>query len=330
MRSNQMVLPSTINRPEYYYLSPCSKLYLKALLDPFSVEGGQACIPDLMDFPSFKCLVIARGSFTIGTQGLGFVFINPRAAANNVAADVRYTSAGYAGTAVEANIVTAGINASSLAAMPYPATSITAPSGVIARTVGCGLRVRYLGTELQRSGRLIPFRNTALGQGFNNAQVPQSFLNRPEIPSIANTRKWHSVCYIPTNSLGIASGDAYSYLEATQSDNGSTGSSLGLDLGWIVDGASAGQSFEWEAYYHKEYVSAGGLLVPPTTTASHSDVGGMSAIRNVLEGDVPTSDTHSFYDRALKYIETWSPEDVSHVSETAFQYYKAANRLGFI
>jgi len=326
-----MALPANVqNRAEYFYLSPCSKLYLKALLDPFSVEGGQACIPDLNDFPSFKCLVIARGSTTIGTQGLGYIFINPRAATNDTTSAIRYTTAAFASSTVEASTATTGVFTSSIGAMPYTTVQVNAPTGVVARTVGCGLRVRYVGTELNRSGRLIPWRNYAVGQGFNNSQTSQSFLNRPEIPSIANTRKWHAVTYLPTNSLGVASGDAYNYLGASASDNGSGTTALGLDLGWVIDGAVAGSAFEWEAYYHKEYISGGGLLVPPTTTASHSDMSGMSAIRNVLEGDVPVADSHSFYDRALKYIETWSPEDVSHVGETAFQYYRTANKLGFI
>lgn len=300
-------------------------------MDPYSVQSGLACIPDLNDFPSFKTLVIARGTFNVGDQQVGYIFMNPRCSASTSASTFRFTTAAYLGATVDLSISTTGVFSSAFAAMPFTGPQVDAPGGVLARTVGCGLRIRYTGTELNRSGRLIPYRSQALGQGTPvSGSFVSTYLNRPEIPSVACTRRWHSVNYLPANNLGLSTGSAYEYLNSLATDNTVSTTGIGLDLGWIVDGATKGNGFEWECYIHKEYVSATGTFVPPNTSASHSDMPGLSAVRNAVEAQVPVGDGPSLYDRALKYIESFTPEDMSHVSERVMGAYTTANRLGWI
>ena len=321
---------SAVYQKERFYLSECAGLYLKALLDPFNVEAGQACIPDLNDLPSRKTLVITRGTFAAGTQGVGFVLLNPLLASND-ANGIRLTSSSYAGTGVTVSIPTTGLSQTTVPQMPYTQSQLTGTNGVLARTVGCGIRIRYLGTELDRSGRLIPWRSNNVGAGLPSATTSLgSFLSQPQVPSIACTRRWHSVTYLPTSALCLAvNRDCYSYSDNT-TDTVLSGDGTRFDLGFVVDGCKAGNAFEYEIYWHKEYISSDGTLVPNGISASHSDLPGLSAIRNAVEGQLGVGDGPELYKRVLDFMSKWSPQDISHVGTYASALGGAAKQLGWL
>jgi len=330
-QSKQQPLVLAQRRVERFALSECSRLYLQALVDPYTVNAGQACIPDDNDVPSYKALFIARGTTVVGTQGTGFVFVNPLVAANNSPGAVKTTTALYVTAGIDFSAA-AGVLPSVFATMPYTQAQL-GPGGVLSRTVGCGLRIRYLGNELNRSGRCIPYQAPNVWTGSaGNGSATVTYLNRPEVPSIAVDRKWHSVVYLPTAS-NTASGlaqSSYTYLASGATDGTGTTTTTLMSLGWVIDGATAGQSFEWECYIHKEYISDDGALVPPQTTRSHSDGPGLSAVRNAVESDIPIGDGPSYYRQALDYIASYSPSDISHVSDAVTKMAGVGKALGYL
>jgi hypothetical protein len=324
-KNQKQVTRKRINRPRsqavvrstYFHLSECSRLYARALVDPYNVESGQACIPDLIDIPSFKCLVIQRGTFNAGSQQVGFVICNPLACSSNQTGNIRSSLSTYAGVGA-ATIVTptVGVQASAMTNMPYTDAQVVS-GALLARTVGCGIRIRYTGTTLNMSGRLIPVRQDPFwGFPASGSLTVAQALSRPEIPSIACDRKWHSVTYLPAvGSLSATGGnDSYAYLPSGGTEAASTNSSF-ASLGWIVDGAVAGNGFEYEIYIHKEYITTDGTRVPLNTTASHSDAPGLSAVRDGIESSLPVTEGPSAYRNLMDYIQGIAPQDISHVSE---------------
>jgi hypothetical protein len=313
-------------RAQTFYLSPCSQTYLKALVDPFMLEGGMACIPDEFDFPSTKRLVISRGTFNAGTQGIGFLLAAPNCFVND-APSVIGTIATYNGAAVQSTL-TSGITGVGTVAQNFPFASASfGNTGFSGRWVGVGVRIRYLGTELNRSGRCIPVRINRQGQNLQGAAAGD-FLAQPEIPSMACTRTWKSVTMLPrpaTNygqatgpdqgtNVMISSDTTYSSSVVPYLGTAEIPNVVGFDLGWWIDGCVPGNAFEYEIYGHYEFCAAGGGLSPDGITPSHSDAPGVSAIRNALESNLPVGDASAALNHALKFLKDYAPSDISHVA----------------
>jgi len=302
VRVDEYALRNARNRTEYFKLSPCSEEYLYCLTDPFNMEGGKACIPDLFDLPSFKALSIARGTMSVGTAQEGFVFVNPQVNSFNALSIIHSTSA-WAGTGLPASLPSTGVTQLTYNQIPFGDTAFD-QSGLQGRTVGSGIRIRYLGTELNRSGRVVPFRATETNANMASLSVA-SVLTRPEIPSLAVDRKWHTVCYLPTREEDN---------KYTQTLGGISSTNLiGANLGFFVSGSVASNSFEWEIYTHKEYTPMQGARTLEGQTPSHSDLAGMSAIRNVLETNLPIGEASDVHRHAKAQVEQYTPQDTSHM-----------------
>lgn len=307
-------------RTERFALSPCSQLYLRAVADPFGVEGGKACVPDLIDKPSFKCLQVARGTFAAGTGGIGFIIATAHQPTSGGV--VWASDSTFSGTTIPNTTAFAG----TIVTNNFNSNFVPTQFGIGLldyRPVGAGLRIRYLGTELNRSGRVIPFRTygqfppTHLG-GASAA----NFLVRPEVPSMAVDREWVTTTWIP---MGMTDFN-YNTLLGTVPVAGTPGNST--DLAFWVDGTAPGNAFEWELYTHFEIASEDGEISPTGITPSHSDVPGMSAIRNVMETNIPAGgNTVAEYDWLSKLISEYTPDDMSHVVSGMVKFGKAAAPL---
>jgi len=299
-------LASASRRVEEFRLSPCSQSYLKALVNPFDLAGGVACIPDLLDLPSFKFLSVTRGTLVIGTASVGWITV--RGNPTNDQTSILVTDAAFTLNSIQVT-PTVGVSGQGQTQNPFTASQFS-DAGFLWRLVGMGLRARYLGTELNRSGRVIPVRTSSLGSNLVN-MVAASCLSRPEIPSVAVTRNWTTVTYLPvTNGIDR---DGYNYENAAFSIVPNPGVNAG-DIGLFVDGCVPGSSFEWELYAHYEVASARGSVSPPGVTASHSDMPGLSAIRDVLEGNLPAGESPGVdYNYYMKLIRMYAPEDMSSI-----------------
>lgn len=305
-------------RSERFFLSPCSKTYLQALTDPFSIEAGAACVPDLRDLPSQKVMVKGRTTIQAGPTGFGFVVVSPTSSCSNTFSVYRSTQLAP-NTPIDLDVTAVGTTAELVPQFPYTTAVFV---DLQARTVACGLRIRYLGTELNRSGRIIVAR-LPIGATFQG-QTTNSILSMNSVQSIPVTRKWSTVTWVP-------SGDPdYEYSSSSGGMVDNDPGALGR-LGILVDGTFASNSFEVEYVWHKEYISLRPQFIGlPNLTSSHSDLTGMSAIRNYFEGAIDYLGGPEVFRKALNFVSLYSPIEISHMATAGSMAFAAARAGGFM
>lgn len=179
-------------------LSECAINYVKAIHAPWS--SVRACVPLEPCFPSMKVTTWVKGSMVTGTQGVGFVLVKPTAMVANDANSVFFSS--NATTFVTAALSTsaAGTGATN-SNSPFTASTFTADETYY-RLVGCGIRVRYVGTELNRGGSVVSLcepDHTSLdtfGRG--------SLMTYKSVHAEATRRGWHECCWFPIDAVEVA------------------------------------------------------------------------------------------------------------------------------
>lgn len=257
-------------------LSPCAADYLAALQLPFSTKA-LACIPDMHALPSKKVRVIERGTFSTGLNGFGWIICAPWVTAKDLPS-ISATSAGYNGTAQisDPNVVTANVINNFQAKLPYTSNQFfatTTDPGIEARVVGAGLRVRYIGSEMARSGQIAALRhpdNESL-VGFDDRRF-RSYENCKVFP---NNREWSYVVYRP------AKPNEYEYSRDPHSPGDSNNYKwcLGFHIAGTTSstGSSGPAPFEFQFVQFIEYL---GKI--DAVTRSHVDVTGLSHVRNSI------------------------------------------------
>lgn len=211
-------------------------------------------------------------------------------------AAVAYTDGSGSGTNLQTarNATTPnGVLVSPVTRAPYALADYdTSPLGVPqattigaqVRIVGAGLRVRYTGTKLNEGGTILIAKRQD-GESFDS-------FTYSSVADIMNTQvrqygnKWHQVSYTPVQP------EDYDYCR-----NGAFGSSEGAaastvadfkkqarpNMGFVINSAVAGQPFEWEYVVHVEFL---GKIID-NISRSHSDIVGLSAVRNALNAAAP-------------------------------------------
>lgn len=282
-----------------HVLSPCSVHYLQAIEDPFSLKEP-VCIPDLHAVNSKKVRVLQRGQFaTSGTTGVGWIFARPSVRCNDVSVATSTSSSYDGSSATVISTTSLNINNTILAKVPYSASEFGGDA-IQARTVGFGLRIRYMGPELYMGGQVvalrIPDNGDALGKTTNNLY---SYSQAKTFPV---TRDWISVMYKPAKpsefEYGSLAGSPSSPSSLVIAINGTTG----------VTNLSA--TFEFELITHLEFIGEVDAL-----TLSHSNINDMSLIRNATMVDRPTTKPHNKVVKALMSI----GNDVLHSASPMIQ-----------
>jgi hypothetical protein len=245
---------------------PCTFHYARALLDPFNGQLKEAspCVPDAYDFPSFKYQSRFRGVFVVGTLGVGFVVVSPRTGVNDVPF-IAVTDALWAGGTI--SVSGPGIVRATDPQIPYPATS--SPN---IRLVACGVRARYIGTELQRGGQLIPFFTP-------NDDVIDDSITEITSRAVTNilpvTRRWGQVNWLPSTP------DDYTFSNIQNAGLTSNAVTMGI----AVSAGTVGTFFEYEIIRFWEAIpSLENNVTTPGQTRSHSDIPGLSTIRDFTGG----------------------------------------------
>lgn len=149
---------STIVRPSFG-LSPCAAKFAAAQANPWSPEAQGACIPQVPARPSRKAIGFIRGTAYVGTNGFGFISVSPTVA--NDPPSLNYTTAAFTGGDTNvlnsSNVPIAGVEQGFAQNLPF-ATSTIAPANndyqayATGRIISAGLRVNYIGTELNLGG----------------------------------------------------------------------------------------------------------------------------------------------------------------------------------
>jgi len=222
-------------------LSAATCEWAEAMADPFRALPD-ATIPLPPAIPSQGVTVFAKGTFATGTGQRGFVAMNPAGMlASNV--DAVYASvATYAGTTISQAAPNVGYGSNS----PYIAADFggTVPDGDLQwRIVAAGLRARYVGTELERGGRLFslsePDHQNLVGSDQSDLQAYDSCKDD------AVTRAWRSALWAPARESD------FHYSSTAPASLGS------CPMGIIATApTTTSQTYQWEAWVHAEFIGA--------------------------------------------------------------------------
>lgn len=318
----------------------CTIDYLRILTDPFNCQDLTVCIPDLNTSDSFKNISTLRGVMTCNAvAGFGFVYLNPKHVCYDVVSAYPSWRTGGAMTFPPV-MVTDGSGATQSINNPFSDAGVALPSAaqklwttgtnyaastfmmdawgnptvstfnrVRARLVGAGLRIRYIGREDALAGLV-----TVLRQPDNDSIPPIVAAGTPatfdDISGQATSatfpvsRDWATVCWRPMSDEDTEYSGNPLTLTNHQYDAADT---LGIESSpkysmiCCVSGCPGG-TFEYQAVQYVEYI---GRTIAKTRT--HSDIAGISAIRNILpDSPPPISTTQYFSEMAQKLFTEYS------------------------
>lgn len=134
-------------------LEACEEMYLRALSNPFDpLIRGKVCYPSFPAKQSAKYVATALINVNIGTNGVGWLMVDPTPSNSNNA--IYYTDSSYSGTL--ASVLTTTIGSGVVAAtFNSPTTSspfIESYAGHQFRMIAAGMKFRYTGTNLNKGG----------------------------------------------------------------------------------------------------------------------------------------------------------------------------------
>lgn len=257
-------------------MSPCAKHYFATQVSPFSLKTP-ACIPDLHAIPSKKIRVKSRFTFSTGLNGFGWCVVSPWCNANGstVAGFTLPTYGGPNIITIPGTIVT-GTSSYAETKLPYSSGQFQAAGsqpGIQARTVGFGMRIRYIGPESSRSGQIVGLRhpdNESL-VGFSDTQIR----TYESAKTFANKKDWVYALYRPVQPREYE----FSPDDCTASDGINFKWSIAFTITGTTDinGNPSPAPFEAELIRFVEYIGS-----IDNITQTHVDVQGVGVVRNSL------------------------------------------------
>lgn len=296
-------------QPQVGTLSHCAMLYATAIARPFEVGEG-VCIPSGSgpSRPSQKVRTIGRFVASTGDLGFGFALIMPSLANDSTCA--LFSNASYSSTVASPFGLPLGEYSSIvLSSLPYGKTLFTSgseftTSSLHGRIVSYGVRWRYIGSELKKSGRsyalVHPDHENLYGCSFN------SLGNYKECLTTACTRSWTEMVVFsncssevdyPTNNVNVNNTVAtpaaqeellecypissQQFLSSSSVPSYTSGTVVGgAPLAVVFDGEK-GNQYEFEIVAHVEYV---GTITQSMLTKSHADPVGFSVVQEAANG----------------------------------------------
>jgi hypothetical protein len=268
-------------------MSPCAAHYATAVGAPFSSGAIGACVPTFPARPSFKVHARTLGSLFVGPSAFGFLAIAP-SIANNVAS-AWSSLPSYNQTKID--ITDLDVTTYVMAANPYASgaflNSATADA-MAGRIVSVGIRIRYVGTELDRGGLIYgfvsPTHDNINTLGLDKITAYRECIRRPvnrEWTTIVVTAIDMDECEYPDSSQYWILGNTslatinmlYPFSSLTQAT--STLTTTGAPVACFIVTGVEGNEFEFEIIQHSELI---GRQVQPVVTASHADAQGLSML----------------------------------------------------
>lgn len=270
-------------------MSECGMQYALAVSKPFDPRSRGACIPIFPSRPSQKVTAFARGVFTAGAGGCGFVAVAP--CLSNDSPAIWSTTSAYSGTTINCSVSVpvTGVTVSTMPQNPYVQNYLTSSNPdlfVKGRIISTGIRVRYIGTELNRGGRLVMYvsqdHNNMQGEGINNLS---SFTEAIRLPI---TREWSEnvifasdkdeMEYPDVQDIPSVNGILQSVYPLSNSESVNlVDTSVGAVPMVVMVDSLANNAFEFEIIQHAEYV---GKPSSAQQTRTHSDIEAVSRVQN--------------------------------------------------
>jgi hypothetical protein len=268
-------------------LSACAAHYALAVGSPYSREANGACVPTFPARMSQKVTAFQTGAVIVGGQQFGFVGVAPCVANNG---GMIYSSTGaYNGTSVD-YLNGTGVFVASLNSLPYSSAQllggdVSVPAPVSGRIVSCAIRVRYVGTELNKGGIMYclvtPDHTNTNGLSMQTLSAYSETIKMPvgrQWTTIVASAIDQSECSYPEES-SVPTGDPtirqMLYPFSQQNAISPTAQTVGAPIIIIGIQSTAQNSFEYEVVQHVEYI---GPLTQSMATKSHSDQNGLSKV----------------------------------------------------
>jgi hypothetical protein len=208
--------------------------------------------------------VWAKGTLSTDANGSGFLCSDPTWGAANDQNTAFYSN-GTAPTPT-INLVPGGGVSGIMTNSDYVAAQI-GPQSTAYKVVSHGIRIRYIGTELNRGGQIIglsdPSHNSLTGRNFANFQA--ELVSR----QFAVGRKWVNVLYKPVLTTDLDMQTVFNTFSNTNTDPS-------FFNGFFIQSAVPNQPFEFEIYSLFEFQGAG----VRGQTRSHADSVGFAAIQS--------------------------------------------------
>jgi hypothetical protein len=240
---------------------PCVKNFLHALVHPFGASN--VCLPVGEKRASIRSKTTTRGIFSNSTTtGVGWICFAPSAA--NDYSGVRFTDSSYAGTAATAITATTGSGVTLATVQGGLSTSANFDAAVaVCKPAMAALRIRYIGNELEKGGRVIAFNDqedfTVIGMTLNDIR------SRPTAKSLPISREWQTIsCFttIPRVAQFVNGPAPWDYAKSATV----TANSSPLMFGIESYSATKEQLFEFESVFHFEQ------RVQTLNSLNHSEV----------------------------------------------------------
>lgn len=321
-------------------LGECCTKYAMALVDPWCLADSVG-IPAEVSLPSYKCTIRCRGITTVGSDGCGYVVANPFSPINDggtispIFAPVHITTSAYSGIDYKFSTTSYAL-ANGVApqwcdspfSLPQFQVNTTNPGAALkARVVGAGIKIRYVGSEFQRAGRVIAYRSPmnlpiiAAAVTGTPVVTQSELLRNKETSTVPVDRQTHCAIYRPAVPTDLSYGEA----DDMNIPLGNYPRRMvdGPSLLMFITGSTAGQTFEYDYVAHYELI---GTNLPGFTITSPDPVG-MAAIGAANSVAQPTTNveenTKSFMSRinhhlsqATHVLEQVTPV-VEHVKKVA-------------
>jgi hypothetical protein len=264
-------------------MSQSATHYALSVADPFSSPEG-ACIPDFPTLQTGRFRTFAKGTFATSTDatsgGRGFIVVDPPRGAGNDANAVKTNTAAMAALAGINLTGAANVNTNS----PYGSGSFATGNNQQFRVVSCGLRIRYIGSELIRGGQIIGLHHPAHYSlhTYNESNL-DAYWESARLPVI---RDWTTVTYRPVETDDLDWAVSFPTFTPAITDPS-------YYMGFLIRAPDTNGTnplqFEYEAYFNYEI---SGPLVQ-NKEFSHSDAIGHSAVNEAMMLSTPTRKPHN-------------------------------------
>lgn len=302
-RRNRGGMVSTV-RQKVVKLEPAALNYLKAITDPFDDFVVPPAVPTLVNVPSQKIRVTARGNLTCDSAGKAWIVMNPfvgplngnggtgyygGGANQDFAVPIIYNDSSDAVTALTtlneaidpANAgFPAGLGKSYWAQgnvntvnLAYSLDNLLKPGADMNyfdyKLVGAGIRIRYVGREDAKSGRVYvyedPLNEGALARetadtGLRTYNNMENDLKRVRVEPL---RGEHCSVYRPRRDIDLNWSSEWGYTAGNAVPDLANYHVLGIFVDGCGDATNPGK-FIWEAVAHYEFTGTLATNLTPT------------------------------------------------------------------
>jgi hypothetical protein len=191
-----------------------------------------------------KMVTYIKGTYTIGTLGMGFVQLKPNASSDIVCSYV--SGAAFAGTVT--SLVAGGVSSVANAQSIFLNAAFKGAGGgatIEQRLVLAGIRSRYIGTELNRGGRTVSYTNPS--HETTDGDAITAPLAIPGLSSTPVTQAWDEIRWTPMMPWEMG----YS-IHSYPSDNAGVADNKPQIC--VITHSTAGNVFEYEAVQYHELI----------------------------------------------------------------------------